>query len=742
MIISLPKKVVLEYHLIFLFFLCSTVALSAFAENSQSLPQNSEVNRNTAIHNSDSNDLSQIIQRKTLRIVSPINSPGGLFLPRNDSPMDKQIATIKAYALSIGVTPKVISITSLKEMLPTLIRGEADIIAANLTITEERKKKLGFSIPVDNVQEVVLVSKKDDTTLRSKDLEGKSLLLNSSSSFWKRGLTFKKHHPDINLVEQDPNLSDEDVINLIANQQYDATIRDSNIAEMYLNYRDDIRIAYKIAGKQDIALGLRPDSIELKKSLDKFLKQRELETNHIKTSYRDLAEIKKRGVLRILLRNNASSYFLWRGQLMGFEYEMAKAFAKHLKVRLAVYVPKDSDDAIDWLDSGKVDIAAGFLQATQEWQTKGISSSVPYHQAFSHIVVKANEQSILSIADLHERTVVLHKDSIYWKELEALKKHGINIKLVEAPLNLEVEEIIQKVANGDYEITIADEQYLNIELAHNVAVKSAFTFGDQKDHSLAILSENTQLLKSLNDYIKSKKDGRLYTRLYDKYFSNSKNIQRHLSHHKKMFDGKKFLSEFDKLVQKYSNKYGFDWRFITAQMFQESRFDPKAKSHAGAIGLMQVMPATAKQVGISKISNPEKNIHAGTKYMSWLYNKFEPDLTELNRIWFTLASYNAGLGHVLDARLLAKQQGLNKDIWFENVEKAMLLLSKKAYAKKARFGYVRGREPVGYVKAIKKYYATFLNIVPVKNSKVILKGNSVNEKYTATNLSLTTPNHP
>lgn len=688
------------------------------AKDHQSLSRNTVKNTASFQKKASEIDYKKIIDRGTLRIITPPESANIAYLPRSDSPMDKQIASIKNFAYSLGLKPEIIPLLSFKKMTESLIKGDGDIIVANLTVTEERKEKLAFSVPIDHTHEVVLVPKSDEQTSITKDLAGKKLLLNDLSSFWNRGLDFKKRYPSINLIKQDQNLSDEEVIDLVAAEQYDATIRDSNIAEMYLQYRDDLRIAFKASGKQAIAMGLRPKSIALKSSLDQFLTQKELETDHIKTSFGDLKAIKKRGVLRVLLRNNASSYFLWRGQLMGFEYEMAKAFAKHLKVRLAIFVPKDGEDALEWLTSGKVDIAAGFLQETPEWPIKKVSASRAYHEAFAHIIIHKNEQSIHSVTDLDGKTVVLHKQSIYWDEIEKLKVQGIDINLMEAPENLEIEEIIQKIASKEYAITLADGHFLDIELANNTKVKSAFTLGDQKNHSLAIRTENDKLLLALNGYIKSKKDGKLYSRLYAKYFSNQKQIQRHLKHHQKILNGKKILSQYDELVQKYSGKYGFDWRFITAQMFQESRFDPNARSRAGAIGLMQIMPATGRQLGFSKIKIPNINIHAGTKYMKWLYDKFEIDLAPVDRIWFTLASYNAGLGHVLDARKLATKKGLNKNQWFGNVEKAMLLLSKKEYAKKARYGYVRGREPVGYVKSIQRIYATYLNIIPDKNHAI------------------------
>jgi len=696
---------------------CLILIFPAMALSSQIVsagPSTSTPSVSNAAEPSTPIDLEEIVKRGTLRIIVPSNLSGGLFLPRSDSPLDEQLALAKKFAHALGVQAEIIPILSFKDMLPALNEGRGDIIVANITVNEQRKKKMAFSQAVDHAHQVVLVRKTDEKTHITKDLAGKKLFLNSATSFWATGKDFKKRYPSIDLIKQESDQFDEQVLDSIAEGKYDATIRDSNIAEMYLKYRDDLRIAFKASKEQPLAWGLRLGSPKLKASIDQYLTQVKLASHHTQKQFGDLAKIQKRGILRVLLKNNASSYFLRRGQLMGFEYEMFQAFAKHLGLRLVVLVPPNGESALDWLEQGKADLAAGFLKPTPEWQERGIAASSPYHQALQHIVVRKNsifkDKKLNSVADLDGRTVVIHKSSDYWSTLKELEKVGINIKLQAAPENIEVEEIIEKVAKGEYEMTLVDEHLLDIELANHVAVKSAFTLGDQKSHSLAVRGEDTSLLRELNHYVKKHKDGKRYSRLYAKYFTDNKQVRSHQRARLKSFEGKKMISKYDPLVQQYSKKYGFDWRFITAQMFQESRFDPNARSHAGAIGLMQIMPATGKQLGFSKLKTPVINIHAGTKYMNWLYARFEPELPVVDRMWFTLASYNAGLGHVMDARRLAKQQGLDQDRWFDNVEKAMLLLSKSKYAKKARFGYVRGREPVGYVRTIMKLYASYINI--------------------------------
>ena len=194
-----------------------------------------------------------------------------------------------------------------------------------------------------------------------------------------------------------------------------------------------------------------------------------------------------------------------------------------------------------------------------------------------------------------------------------------------------------------------------------------------------------------------------YNISYNKYFKNSRDLFDADS--RKSNDN--VISAYDNLIQSLAKEYNFDWRLIAAQVNKESKFNPKAKSWMGAKGLLQVMPRTAREVGISDLEKPENGLRAGLKYMAWLNEQLSDELPADVQVWFTLASYNAGLGHLNDARSLASREGLNPNRWFGHVEKAFLLLSKPKDHKKARYGYVRGTEPVNYVKTIQALYELY-----------------------------------
>ena len=195
----------------------------------------------------------------------------------------------------------------------------------------------------------------------------------------------------------------------------------------------------------------------------------------------------------------------------------------------------------------------------------------------------------------------------------------------------------------------------------------------------------------------------------NKYFKNKRHAKKAIASNASVTGQ---ISPYDATIKKYASKYSLDWRLLSAQAFQESRFNPLAKSWVGARGLFQVMPATGAEMGFTKLENPDVGTHAGVKYMRRMVDRFDPSLPYRQRIRFALASYNAGYGHVMDARRLAAKRGWDPDRWFGNVEKAMILLEQPRYYRKARYGYCRGSEPVQYVSNIQLLYDNYVKLFP------------------------------
>ncbi|MEH6453114.1 MAG: transglycosylase SLT domain-containing protein [Psychromonas sp.] len=416
--------------------------------------------------------------------------------------------------------------------------------------------------------------------------------------------------------------------------------------------------------------------------------------------------------VRFVLRNNLSSYYIWRGQLLGFHYELIQHFADQHNLRYEIIVAPDNVSLLDYLLDDKADIALGFLTPTLERIEKGIAFSRPYHYASELVVAHKSHPQIETIDELANNRFFLRESSSYWQTALDLQTQIPSISLLPVSETEETENIIDQVGMRNYDTTIADSHIVDIELSFRDDIQSLIALGEPKSQSWAVRGGNVDLLKKVDKFIEKNYKGLFYNVIYNKYFKNIKRLELHREDYVQQIESG-VISPYDKIIKKYAEKYDFDWRLLVSQMHQESRFNPKAKSMSGALGLFQLMPRTAKELGIKNVQQPEQGIKAGVRYMDWVRDRMiVSGIAEPELLWFTLASYNAGSEHVRDAMRLAKQKGWKSDVWFGNVENAMLLLSQPKYAAKARYGYVRGQEPVTYIREIKLRYESYKNILP------------------------------
>lgn len=654
-------------------------------------------------------DFIDILAQGKLRILLTRDNTNAAYLPRQGSPLADQQLVAEEFALSHGLVPELVLVDNFSKLIPALLEGKGDIIISNLTINPERLQKMAFSVPLAHVVEQVLVASDDQSVQRVRDLDGKSVLVNRDSTFWHALTWLKKNrYPGIDIVEVPDGMQTEEILDQVAEGKVDATILDSNLVEIYLGYRDDLRVATNFSSQRDIAWGVRKNAPQLLGEINRYLQLEHMVEDRDRRFIDDFDAIMERRVLRVLLRNNSASYFLYRGELMGFEYELARAFAEYHDLRLEVVVPPSHREMTTWLLEGRADIALGFLEADPRQRDLGIDYSKPYHYARQHIVVNSNDPAN-SLEDLDHRTLFVRHHSRYWERLADLQLEGARFQLRAAEDNVETEQLLRLVSNGRYKATMAGEHLLDIELAKGLPLRSAYVLEDVAAHSVALRQRNPQLRAALDEFVERTYRSEFYNLTYQKYFKSRRSVQR-LARGRVVDPLNGQISPYDKLVRKYADYYGFDWRLVTAQMYQESRFDPEARSHVGARGLMQLMPRTARAMGVKDFVDPAHNIQGGIKYLDWLRDRFDADLPIAERLWFALAAYNAGAGHVHDARRLARQLGLDPNRWFEHTEQAMLLLSKKEYARKARYGYVNGTEPVNYVRDIRERFEAYIEL--------------------------------
>ncbi|MCP3981033.1 MAG: transporter substrate-binding domain-containing protein [bacterium] len=648
----------------------------------------------------ETGDLAQVKRRGTLRIITPLRG-GPALLPRGRSTMNLEQELVSNYAEAIGVRAEWVYVESRDELIDALLEGRGDVVTANLTVTPDRRIKVDFTVPVATVREQ-LVARADDPVADLDGLYGRRIAVRPSSSFHDTIDRLRERVERLKLEEIPENVDTEEAIHRVATGVYDLTVADSNLVEACLEYRGDIRPVLDLTGDRPIAWAVRPESGELLKSMNRYLTEAQLVAYDGRRHVEDLPSMKERRVLRMLTRNAAATYFLWRGELMGFEYELMRAFAKRNGMRLEVVVPPPGEDLLDWLRSGRGDVVAAAL--TPDESEVGILYSRPYNYVSQVVVAQSEGPELYGPADLSGRRVYAHGGSSHWRSLQRLRDLGLNVKLMPVPDEMSSEEVIALVADGMYGLAVVDSHALDIELGWRDDVEAKFAIRRDTPLVWAVRDTNPDLHSTIDEFVRREYRGLLYNVVYERYFKDPTTIRTAATR-----DPQDDLTPYDDIVKRYAQQYGFDWRLILSQMYQESRFDPQARSFAGAEGLMQVLPRTAEQLGFETLEDPDTAIHAGVKYLDWVRDRFEPELSVRDRMWFTLAGYNAGPGHVRDARRLADQLGYNPNRWFGNVEQAMLLLSRPKYAGQAPHGYCRCNEPVEYVREIRERYRAFVD---------------------------------
>ena len=448
---------------------------------------------------------------------------------------------------------------------------------------------------------------------------------------------------------------------------------------------------------------------------------------------RDLDAIREAGVFKAIFTSNSTGYFMYRGETMGYEYELLSMFARESNLRLAPIVLRDSKVLFDKLNAGEGDIVAAQLAATTNQtevaMTSGLYSTAPVvvqrkdtaapgaTPAVSSAVAREERETtsptltvrarlISAPSELAGKTVHVPRTSPYRRNLLELNNElSQDVDVVE--VDDSSDRLIQKLAEGQIGYTVAAENLAVLKAGEytNLVINPAI--GPPQPIVWAVRRNAPALLSALNQWIESKQRSGLLAVLYRKYFLDRRGFQqRGASQFLTAETGT--LSPYDALFREAAKIPGWDWRLLAAQAYQESKFNPRARSWAGATGLMQVMPVTARQLRINP-TDPRQSVTGAGRYLAQLDEQWKTAVTDHSeRIKFILGSYNVGLGHVQDAARLAEKNGDDPASW-EDVAYWLIRKSKRAVFNDpvVRHGYARGTEPVAYVDAILARWANY-----------------------------------
>jgi membrane-bound lytic murein transglycosylase F len=426
-----------------------------------------------------------------------------------------------------------------------------------------------------------------------------------------------------------------------------------------------------------------------------------------------LEQIKKDKKLKVVLLNSPSTYYIGADGAKGFEYDLLKAYADHIGVELDIIVANTVSEAIKLSQDPSIHITSAALAKTKARKDK-FNFGPSYFEVHEQLI--CNREMIQKgkfpkdLEDLKGLNITVGDSTSYLDTLRALQKDGYEIN-VTTTSELSTEELISLVSLNDIDCTIADSNIYSINQRYYPESALAFAVSGREQLAWVLAKDSKELEADMYTWLNEFNQSGKLTALKDHYYSYALFFN--------YYDTKMFhkrietrLPKYEKYFKKYASRYGFSWELIAAQSYQESHWNPRAKSFTGVRGLMMLTQHTAKLLGVKNRLSPKQSIKGGVRHLNQMLKNVPKEIVGEDRIKFALAAYNIGMGHIYDARSLAKRMNLNQNQW-SDLKKVLPLLAQKRYYKTLKHGYARGNEPVRYVDSIYDYK----NILQKNNTK-------------------------
>ncbi|MDN3652091.1 membrane-bound lytic murein transglycosylase MltF [Thalassotalea ponticola] len=420
------------------------------------------------------------------------------------------------------------------------------------------------------------------------------------------------------------------------------------------------------------------------------------------TSETSLDNILERKQVNVGTLFGPNSYYIGAKGAQGFEYELAKSYAQSLGVELNIVPTYSLDELFSKLEQGEVDILAAGLAVTEQ-RRKRFRFAPSYKNVSQKLVFKQGRAWPRSIEDV-DAPITVVKHSSHEENLQQLQRQYANLDVASTDV-FDSDELLAQVIEGRIDFTVADSHSLALKRRYYPELSVAFTIDTAKPIAWAI-SQNSDdaLLASLVEFFGDRHTNGMILALDDKYYGHVQDFN--------YVDTRAFigaiehkLPQYAHLFQRYSKS--IDWRLLAALSYQESHWNPHARSYTGVRGMMMLTLPTAKQMGVVNRLDSEQSIRGGAQYLARLMARVPARIQDPDRRWFALAAYNIGWGHLEDARRLTEQQGGDPDRWID-VKERLVLLQQRKYYQHTRYGFARGSEAVDYVENIRAYYDTLV----------------------------------
>lgn len=435
----------------------------------------------------------------------------------------------------------------------------------------------------------------------------------------------------------------------------------------------------------------------------------------------DLDGMVKRGIIRVLVTFSKTHYYVDKGQQYGLAYESIVAFEKQLRQRfqykgkppVVLIIPVSRDELLPRLQAGLADIAIANLAITPERQTQ-VDFSIPVYQNISEVVVASTEApTVVTLKELSGKSVVVRPSSSYFESLQALnlqllKSHRLPVNIVLAEEHLETEDLLDMVNAGLIDFTVADSHIVDLwrQVYPGLQLHPDLTLASGREIAWAVRKGTPKLMTEVNRFLQHHREGTLFGNvLRNRYLKSPGRAKEALA-----LSQRKNLKNLDPIFRKYGAEYQIDPLLLMAQGFQESGLNHTLRSPFGAVGIMQIMPATGRSLGVGNIWDLNTNIRGAAKYMRQLIDQYfnSEEIGETDRLLFAIAAYNAGPNRIEQLRKRTEINGLDPNVWYGNVERTV-----------ARYA---GMETVNYVANISKYYIAYRLLAEQETMRETFRG--------------------
>ena len=427
-----------------------------------------------------------------------------------------------------------------------------------------------------------------------------------------------------------------------------------------------------------------------------------------------LDKIKRDRVLNVVLLNSPTTYYVGVDGPKGFEYDLLESYAKHLKVDLNIITANTVKEAIELSEDSDIHITSASLAKT-ELRKKTFNFGPSYFEVEEQVI--CNRKMIgsgkfpTSVEKLAGLKITVGEDTSYSETIKTLQNEGFDINAIFTS-EYSTEELLEKVASHEIDCTIANSNIYSLNLRYLTEIALAFTISGREQLAW-VLPPNSEDLKAdlyswLNNFVQTGsldelKDHYYSYVLYFNYY-NTKMFYKRI---------KTRLPKYEKYFKQASERYNIPFTLIAAISYQESHWNPKAKSYTGVRGLMMLTRSTAKMLGVKNRIDPKQSVMGGVKHLKQMIKSVPQEVMGENRLKFAMAAYNVGMGHIKDAQKLAKKMGYDQNIW-SDLKKVLPFLSQKKYYRILKHGYARGSEPVRYVDSIYDYRDILQNTIKEK----------------------------